>query len=268
MGLDASDSEKYKIKYSYLFTGESAKLTIATSGNVGIGTTNPLTLLHLSSPTSIAGVRMDATGGRAYSINSVAGTNPRFSLIDNSANSERMVIDSAGNVGIGTTNPGATLDVNGTTRTKVVEITGGSDLSEQFEVNAMQNRGQASVEPGIVVAIDPDNPGKLAVSRMAYDRKVAGIISGAGGIKPGMLMSQTGSMADGNHPVVLTGRVYCRADASNGPIEPGDLLTTSHIPGHAMKVTDYAQAQGAVLGKAMTGLKEGAGLVLVLVTLQ
>jgi len=35
-----------------------------------------------------------------------------------------------------------------------------------------------------------------------------------------------------------------------------------------MKVTDHARAQGAVLGKAMTGLKEGSGLVLVLVTLQ
>jgi hypothetical protein len=68
--------------------------------------------------------------------------------------------------------------------------------------------------------------------------------------------------------VALTGRVYCWADASNGPIEPGDLLTTSNTPGHAMKVANYAEAQGAIIGKAMTGLKEGKGLVMVLVTLQ
>jgi hypothetical protein len=59
-----------------------------------------------------------------------------------------------------------------------------------------------------------------------------------------------------------------RADASQGAIKPGDLLTTSAIPGHAMKVTDHLRAQGAILGKAMSALKQGQGLVLVLVTLQ
>jgi hypothetical protein len=59
-----------------------------------------------------------------------------------------------------------------------------------------------------------------------------------------------------------------QADASNGAIHPGDLLTTSGTLGHAMKVTDHAKAQGAVLGKAMTGLSAGKGTVLALVTLQ
>jgi hypothetical protein len=120
----------------------------------------------------------------------------------------------------------------------------------------------------MVVSIDPDNPAKLIVSNKAYDRTVAGVISGAGGVKPGMLMSQTGSSADGQHPVALTGRVYCQVDASFGAIRPGDLITTSQTPGHGMKVTDHSHANGAILGKAMTGLKEGRGLVLVLVSLQ
>ena len=68
--------------------------------------------------------------------------------------------------------------------------------------------------------------------------------------------------------MALSGRVYVQADAAFGAIQPGDLLTTSDTPGHAMKVADYAKAQGAILGKAMSGLKEGKGLVLVLVTLQ
>ena len=126
----------------------------------------------------------------------------------------------------------------------------------------------AKVEAGMVVSIDPASPGKLALSTQAYDRRVAGIISGAGGVKPGMVMSQEGTLADGKHPVALSGRVYCWVDASQGAIEPGDLLTTSSTPGHAMKVADAAKAQGAIIGKAMTGLKEGKGLVLVLVTLQ
>jgi hypothetical protein len=150
--------------------------------------------------------------------------------------------------------------------TPVLQITGGADLSEQFKVKSAD--ADSSPAPGLVVSIDPQSHGNLRISSRAYDRKVAGILSGAGGVNPGMLMSQQGTEVDGSSPVALTGRVYCRADASNGAIEPGDLLTTSDTPGHAMKVTDHTKAQGAVLGKAMTGLGEGRGLVLVLVTLQ
>jgi len=82
-------------------------------------------------------------------------------------------------------------------------------------------------------------------------------------------MGQRGSVADGKHPVALTGRVYCWVDAdANGAIEPGDMLTTSATPGHGMKVTDHTRAVGAIVGKAMTGLEKGKGLVLVLVNLQ
>lgn len=153
---------------------------------------------------------------------------------------------------------------NGWIQTDVVEITGGSDLSERFDITA----GGGASKPGMAVCIDPDNPGNLVVSNKPYDRTVAGIISGAGGVAPGMLMGQQGSQADGAVAVALTGRVYCWADASDGPIQPGDLLTTSNTPGHAMKVTDHSNAHGAILGKAMTSLAQGKGLVLVLVTLQ
>jgi hypothetical protein len=96
---------------------------------------------------------------------------------------------------------------------------------------------------------------------------VAGVVSGANGIHPGIQMHQEG-MLEGGKNVALSGRVYVQADATNGPIKPGDLLTTSSTPGCAMRVTDHLRAQGAILGKAMTGLSEGKGMVLVLVTLQ
>jgi len=152
----------------------------------------------------------------------------------------------------------------GRTTTPVLEITGGSDLSEQFDIATEKQE----VKAGTVVCIDPLNPGQLAVCRKAYDRTVAGVISGAGGVTPGMLMGQKGTAADGAHPVALSGRVYVHCDASNGAIQPGDLLTSSNTPGHAMKVTDFAKAQGAIIGKAMSSLAEGKGLVLVLVSLQ
>lgn len=149
--------------------------------------------------------------------------------------------------------------------TDVVEITGGSDLSEQFDVSAPNG----PPEPGMVVVIDPKHPGQLTLATEPYDRKVAGVVSGANGVRPGMLMGQRDTVADGQYPVALTGRVWCWCDATYGPIEPGDLLTTSSTAGHAMKVADSGRAQGAILGKAMTRLAaDERGLVLVLVGLQ
>jgi len=171
--------------------------------------------------------------------------------------------ETSGRVGIGTTEPTERLDVNGTMKCNILKITGGSDIAEPFETDR-----PTTIKSGMVLAIDEKNPGKLKICNQAYDRKVAGIVSGAGGVNPGMLMSQENTLANGLIPVALTGRVYCLADAHFGPIEPGDLLTSSNTPGHAMRVTDYSRAPGATLGKAMTALNDGKGLVLVLATLQ
>jgi hypothetical protein len=159
-----------------------------------------------------------------------------------------------------------TVDEAGRMTTKVLQITGGSDLSEQFEVRGTAIDLQPA--PGMVVSIDPQQPGALMISQQAYDSRVAGILSGAGEVRPGLLMGQEEMLGDAALPVALTGRVYCWADASTGAIEPGDLLTTADRPGHAMKVTDHARAQGAILGKAMGSLESGQDLILVLVALQ
>ncbi|MEZ6019171.1 MAG: hypothetical protein R3F17_03460 [Planctomycetota bacterium] len=117
------------------------------------------------------------------------------------------------------------------------------------------------------MSIDPSTPGALCTSREAYDAKVAGVVSGAGGVEPGLHMGQEALM-DGDTHVAMTGRVYVRCSAENGAIHPGDRLTTASLAGHAMKATDGARSDGAVLGKAMTSLEQGTGLVLVLVNLQ
>jgi hypothetical protein len=140
-------------------------------------------------------------------------------------------------------------------------IRGGADLAEPFALS------EKRVTPGAVVVIDPENPGRLKLSVEAYDHKVAGIISGAGGVRPGISMLQTETL-EGGQNVALSGRVYALVDATEHPVKPGDLLTTSDTPGHAMRANDPQRAVGAVLGKAMTPLPEGRGLVLVLVSLQ
>jgi hypothetical protein len=141
----------------------------------------------------------------------------------------------------------------------VLEITG-ADVAEKFPVSD-------KVEPGMVVEIDPDNPGKLKLARGVYNRRVAGVVSGAGGLSVGAVLGNLPGHEEAP-PIALTGRVWVQCDARNGPIGPGDLLTTSATPGHAMKVTDYPRGQGAIIGKAMTALPQGDGLVLVIVSLQ
>ncbi|MCI0392467.1 MAG: hypothetical protein MOB07_27360 [Acidobacteria bacterium] len=236
-------------------------------GNVGIGTNNPAFNLHIHGSGFVEAAVQSINERAMLSLNStIGGINRVWTL-------ESGLWGIPGLFGIfdrTTGRAGLTIDTNGTVGVNVLQITGGADFAENFDVNVATTTSEtlAKVEPGMVVSIDPANPGKLALSAQSYDRRVAGIISGAGGVKPGMMMSQTGTLADGQHPVALSGRVYCWVDATHGAIEPGDLLTTSSTAGHAMKVTDQAKAQGAIIGKAMTGLKDGKGLVLVLVTLQ
>ena len=161
---------------------------------------------------------------------------------------------------------GVAVEANGLVKARSLQILGGADLAEPFDVAKVND---AEPGPGTVVVIDESSPGDLRVSDRAYDTRVAGVISGAKGLQPGMVMrSEDDEHTDGDHPVALTGRVWCKADASFGAIQPGDLLTTSAAPGHAMKASAADRRSGAILGKAMTALESGRGMVLVLVSLQ
>ena len=142
----------------------------------------------------------------------------------------------------------------------IMELGEGLDYAEGFDMS-----GPHQAAPGTVVIIDPDHPGQLTVSTSPYDTRVAGIVAGARGLESGVRLG-SGRF---EHNVALAGRVYCNVDATDEAIEPGDLLTTSSTPGHAMKASEYSRAQGAILGKAMEKMEKGRkGQILVLVTLQ
>jgi len=137
---------------------------------------------------------------------------------------------------------------------------GGQDCAEDFDISGVER-----IEPGTVMVID--QVGALQQSVQAYDKRVAGVISGAGDYKPGIILGKQESQ--GNRlPIALLGKVYCKADAKYSPIEVGDLLTTSPTPGHAMKVDDPYKAFGSVIGKALRPLQEGQGLIPILIALQ
>lgn len=157
---------------------------------------------------------------------------------------------------------GTALFADGLAKVRTLQILGGADLVEGFDTTE-----DAAEEPGTVVVIDETHAGRLRASRDPYDSKVAGIVSGAGGVDAGIRLGQEGTL-DGETPVAMTGRVYVKCSTENGAIRPGDLLTTSTTTGHAMRATNRELSQGAVIGKAMGSLESGAGLVLVLVNLQ
>ena len=151
---------------------------------------------------------------------------------------------------------------------ETIKLDGGSgdiiltnaDCAEEFDFE-----NACDVSPGSVMVIGDEE--RLTISTKAYDKRVAGVISGAGAYKPGLILDRK----DGENnrvPIALMGKVFCKVDAQYSPIEIGDLLTSSSTPGHAMKATDPYQAFGSVIGKALESLDSGTGLIPVLVSLQ
>jgi hypothetical protein len=153
------------------------------------------------------------------------------------------------------------LRVDGRAQVKSLQILGGADLAERFPV-------REPVEPGTVLVIDPESPGRLRVAQAAYAATVAGVVSGANDLNAGIVLSD-GEATEGTAAVALSGRVWVKADARSHGIRVGDLLTTSELAGHCMAATDAGRSHGAVLGKAMSSLPAGGtGMVLVLVSLR
>jgi hypothetical protein len=130
----------------------------------------------------------------------------------------------------------------------------GADYAEEMTV------AEPEVAAGMVVVLDDE--GRIAPCSEDYDPRVAGIVSGAGGVRPGLVLDRH----DGGAPVALMGKLWVLADATESPIRCADLLTSSSTRGHARRVTERARAFGAVLGKALTDLPSGRGLVRVLVS--
>jgi hypothetical protein len=135
-----------------------------------------------------------------------------------------------------------------------------ADCAEDFEISESEQ-----VEAGTVMTLN--DVGKLEKVKHPYDKRVAGVVSGAGDLKPGLVLGRQPGRAD-CLPIALIGRVHCKVDANHGSIEVGDLLTTSSTPGHAMKAIDPARSFGAVIGKALRPLKTGRGIIPILVALQ
>jgi hypothetical protein len=270
-------------------SGVYGKNTNATTGATGINVNPGVTgesaagtgILGIS---NLAGVQLIDTftpGGIG-----VAGVNDQpygIGVVGRAENVNGIGISGSGNVGVFAHN--STLNPTGGTQNDVylasqgfagdflgdvsvqgnVTVAGdviltGADCAEEFDI-----AGVEEIEPGTVMVIDQD--GALQQSQYAYDKRVAGVVSGAGNYRPGIILDKQ-QPQDNRIPIALVGKVYCRVDAQYALIEVGDLLTTSPTPGHAMKADDPLKAFGSVIGKALRPLKAGQGMIPILIALQ
>lgn len=175
---------------------------------------------------------------------------------------------SNGNVGIGGHGESGDVFVKDAGGNNTIHLSGNSgdiilinaDCAEEFDAAVPE-----ALDPGTVTVLDDE--GRVRTSDQAYDPRVAGVISGAGDYRPGILLDRRG--APGSRvPVALVGKVFCKVDAAYGPIRVGDLLTTSATAGHAMRASDRGRTAGSVIGKALRAWEEGQGLIPILVALQ
>ena len=161
----------------------------------------------------------------------------------NSANPS-LYLASNGNIGIGTNNPTAKLQVKGDIRGQTIYAT----TTQLQQADLAENYISAQfLEAGDIIM--PEGKGNnLAVTKTtkSYEPKTLGIVS----TKPGIILNSD-ARADNAHPYVipiaLSGRVPVKVTTQNGPIQAGDYLTTSGIPGVSMKAID----KGMVIGKAL-----------------
>jgi hypothetical protein len=139
-------------------------------------------------------------------------------------------------------------------------IMGNADCAEEFDISEYES---GNVESGTVMILDEN--GKLRVSERAYDKRVAGVISGAGSYKPGIILDRKKSR-NKRMPIALMGKVYCKVDTKYSKINVGDLLTTSPTKGYAMKVLNTSKAFGSVIGKAMSSIRSRRGIIPILIS--
>jgi hypothetical protein len=261
---------------------DSTILLAPTTGNVGIGTASPKSKLDVAGSIILSDPSLPlifensyyngsaflyATSAPATSLNFNWGLGGNFAFNvapsgtagNTVAWTTAMFINNGGNVGIGTTTPTQKLEVNGD-----LNVSGTGNIYYQgnltgYGADVAEYIAGSDVEAGDVVILSPDQDKAVARSAVAYDTRVAGIVS----TRPSHIMGA----GEGNVLLALAGRVPVKVTNETGPIRRGDLLTTSSTPGHAMRCADRTACSGAIVGKAMEPFDKPEGTITALVVL-
>jgi hypothetical protein len=266
------------------WNGNSWQLTVQKDGRVGIGTTDPQSILDIQGPLG-SGLKIrssDWSSGSGWHIyHNARDATDDYGLLFVHDDQEKLVIDSEGRIGTpfwqedGTWKPTTIprhetwrggihtydLEAEGTIWSKGGVRSGKSDLAENYV-------SDLDLEAGYVVSLDAEQD-KVVLSNQPNDTSVLGVISTA----PGLLLNSDPDQSQAKHfPVALCGRVPCKATDENGSIKRGDLLTTSSTPGYAMKAQPIEVAEkqkifrpGTIIGKALESLTSGKGVIEIVV---
>jgi len=232
--------------------GENNALTAKQGGNVGIGTTNPASLLSVGASSQFQVNASGAvTSGSIVSSGPVGiGVSPQYTLDVAGQVHASQAIYASGGITFG----------DGSSLSSANTLCGG-DYAESVDVSDDRTK----YGPGDVMIADPDHDGKFLKSAEPYSTGVLGVYS----TKPGAIGRRQSTPKSPNEiPMAMIGIVPTKVSAENGAIKPGDLLVTSATPGYAMKGTDRGLLSGAVIGKSLGHLDAGKGMIEVAVTLQ
>ena len=260
MGMDAT-TNVYTWLQSRNLSNYALNYSLALNpngGNVGIGSVAP-------------GYKLDVQGG---TINSSGGLciagdcKTAWSQVGGSqwTTSGTTINYSTGNVGIANASPTEKLDVTGNVKV-TGNITASGTINAKYQDVAEWVDSSQELAPGTVVVLDSARSNQVIASTQSYDSRVAGVIS----LRPGVTLGESGQ---GRVLVAATGRVRVKVDATNGPINIGDLLVTSDKEGVAMKSVPIEiggrriHQPGTLIGKALEPLAGGTGEILVLLSLQ
>ena len=242
-----------------LYTNGSERLRINSVGSVGIGTATPSYRLD------VQGGQVNASGGLCIG----GDCRTAWSQVGGGSQwtaSGANISYTGGSVAIGSTNPTATLHVAGDGRF-TGSLTVDGNIAAKYQDVAEWVPAAAQLAAGTVVVLDSTKSNQVVSSSSSYDTRVAGVVS----TQPGITL---GEQSEHKVLVATTGRVRVKVDATDGPIEIGDLLVTSSREGFAMKSMPVEiggsriHRPGTLIGKALEPLAGGTGEILVLLSLQ
>jgi hypothetical protein len=246
------------------------RMVITQYGNVGIGTPSPGSLLDINGAATATSTNNYSSGalrltGNFWNSSSASAADywsVRNVLGSGTTPASTLTFIHSGSTGAASISvPSITFSDSSTQTTAWTGVLCGGDYAE-----AVNAKGSLKAyEPGDVLVIGDGSDGEVQRSAAPYSTMVAGIFA----TKPGVIGRRQSLLKDAEEiPMAMIGIVPTKVTAENGPIHRGDLLVTSSTTGYAMKGTDRERMLGAVIGKAMSSLDSGTGVIEVLVTLQ
>ena len=263
--------------------GLGDSLIVEREGNIGIAIDNPLHRLHVSGKIQ-ASEDICTDIGEGFCLSSIGESFEKQktfsdSIVDGEGSSfyiplwksnrnlgDSIIYQSEKNIGIGVV-PTTKLDVAGTVRMlgfrlpvnpekgyglmsdengfgtwrPVLTPEGtAADIAERFSINPDCKNISNCPEPGDIVSINKN--GFIQKSFTVYDSNLIGIVS----TEPELTLNSNLSSSL-SRPIALIGRVPTKVSLENGEINPGDFLTSSSLPGVAMKATNSGRVVGMSL---------------------